>query len=78
MLSHFSRAATDQVVAPFVNQPVQDAKQKQNCKAHHFINVECISEYNRQQQKLEDFLLTFFDDILLFDYADITKENHDQ
>ena len=78
MLNPVPRATTDEIVAPLVYQPVQDAEAEEDCKAQHFVNVERIPKDDRQQEKLQDLLLALLKDVLLLDDANVAEEYPNQ
>lgn len=61
---HISGAPADQIVAAFVDKPVNHTEKEQYRKSQHFVNVKSVAKYNRKKQKLEDLLLRFVHDIL--------------
>ena len=78
MLCPVAGAPAYQVVAPLINQPVQNAETKKNCKAQHFVDVEGVSEDDGEEEELQNFLLALFEHVFLLDYPNISKKYPNQ
>jgi|TARA_B110001450_G_scaffold94916_1_gene90033 hypothetical protein len=52
-----SGASAYQIVAAFVDQPVDDAEEEQDGETKHLVNVEGVAKHDGEEQELEDLLL---------------------
>jgi len=54
-----------------VEEPVEDAEQKEYQDAEHLVHVEGVAQDEREQQEVKDFLLRLFNHVLQLDDADL-------